>query len=433
MNFKQTMNFIAFNRQSVLGVETQLGCVKSAKKVPCLVGPAGIGKTELVKEFCRDNNLACIVLHVSYLESSDLVGLFKVNRWGKTDNCAPSWLPFMTQKEFETQKGEMTAVEVEGLTNSNGVINPNGGIVFLDEVNRGKDDITQCLYQLLNERKMHTFKLPSNYTIVAAMNPPGGEYTVSEFDPALMDRLAMVEFEPSVDEALDYLEESYGKEDLMWARDHKEYFDSKNKDYVSVRTLEEMLIMLAQFKQGSYDQVFRNECLRTILPDNLVSDYATYFTDQVQALQVDEILKPEAKVKKGESWMDKIDALVKAQNNPALTVTTDRLADFFGKYEFSTTRTEEETQMVANLFEYFKRVPSTQAMIFKNNCHTHWWVDEKTKKVYYSPKNQSGLKMIRNMNSLWTQVELQKAKETKEEGTLAGIFAKVKEIGKSVQ
>jgi len=50
------------------------------------------------------------------------------------------------------------------------VINPNGGIIFLDEVNRGHEDIRQSLYQLINKREIHTYKLPEGYTIVAAAN-----------------------------------------------------------------------------------------------------------------------------------------------------------------------------------------------------------------------------------------------------------------------
>ena len=74
-------------------------------------------------------------------------------------------------------------------------------VLNLDEFNRAPPDILNASLQLILEHKLHTHELPivngKETLIVAAINPSNGNYTVQEFDPALLDRF--VECEATAD------------------------------------------------------------------------------------------------------------------------------------------------------------------------------------------------------------------------------------------
>jgi hypothetical protein len=70
----------------------------------------------------------------------------------------------------------------------------------LDEFNRAPADILNASLQLILDHRLHSHELPlvrgQETLIVAAVNPANGDYTVQEFDPALLDRFVDCEVEP---------------------------------------------------------------------------------------------------------------------------------------------------------------------------------------------------------------------------------------------
>ncbi|MCQ2966844.1 MAG: MoxR family ATPase [Alphaproteobacteria bacterium] len=355
MNFEKATRFIDLCRKMTIE--------HNASIVPLLLGETGIGKTELVKEYCAQNQLDLIVIHVSQIEPADFTGLYKVNKFGKTDNCQPSWLPFMEGTTFKKLKegNELSEEEIKTLL-SGGVINEKGGIVFLDEVNRGHEDIRQAMYQLINERKMHTFTLPSNYTIVAAANPTNG-YETQEFDKALVNRFAWVDFKPEVDESLDYLSRRDSKNSFIdFMKKNKEYVvvKSAEKDdsiedlkIVSPRIVQQASIMFNVLKKmGEVDSnsKFFHECFKTILPKVVVSAFIQFMKKIQGAIELEYIFKGR--------WKEQVETYVKNQNIDIISILNDRLTTFFTTYEFHNPRTAEEDQMVENVVGYFSMIPS---------------------------------------------------------------------------
>lgn len=79
---------------------------------------------------------------------------------------------------------------------------PNGKyVIFLDELNRAKSEMMQCIMDLVLNRKMNGRDLPVHTRIVAAINPSNdGQYQVEDLDPALLDRFRVYELKPTVDE-----------------------------------------------------------------------------------------------------------------------------------------------------------------------------------------------------------------------------------------
>jgi len=77
-------------------------------------------------------------------------------------------------------------------------------ILFLDEFNRGQQDVKDSALQLVLERKIHEHLLPEidghRTMVVAAINPADDNYQVDELDPALLDRFCIADVDVDVKE-----------------------------------------------------------------------------------------------------------------------------------------------------------------------------------------------------------------------------------------
>lgn len=132
-------------------------CIKK-NATPFLWGQHGIGKSQIIKQYCDENKLGFIDLRLGQVEAGDLIGMPERDG-NKTVWLMPSWFP---------EDGQ--------------------GILFLDEVNRARPDVLQAIFQLVLDRRLFTHELPDNWKIVCAGNPPIDDYNVVELDKALMNR-----------------------------------------------------------------------------------------------------------------------------------------------------------------------------------------------------------------------------------------------------
>ncbi len=161
-------------------------------KVPIIIwGDTGLGKSQIVAEVARQmfglgssEKPNIIDLRLGQMEVGDLIGnprnVVGADGITRTIWGLPEWWP------------------TEGK-----------GIIFLDEINRaGTIDVLQAVFQLVLDRKLHTHILPEGWAVVAAANPPDGEYQVQFMDPALMARFLHLVYIPT---ATDWLKWADGK------------------------------------------------------------------------------------------------------------------------------------------------------------------------------------------------------------------------------
>lgn len=132
----------------------------------CLWGHHGIGKSEMIKGYAKSKGWQFKYVAPAQLEEmGDLHGLptIEKNNTGKSKTCfaSPDWVP-----------------ETEG-----------PGILLLDDINRADDRILRGLMQLLQNRELFSWKLPSKWFMVATANPDNSEYSVTTMDDALMTRM----------------------------------------------------------------------------------------------------------------------------------------------------------------------------------------------------------------------------------------------------
>lgn len=158
-----------------------LEATKIADDSVLMEGLPGIGKSEIVKQYCISNGYFYTALFLSHQEVGDLIGIpvtemvngESIQYWSK-----PVWLQRM---EDAAKKGMHC-------------------VLLLDELNRAQTDVLNSALQLVLERQIHEHILPVTNgvrtQIIACTNPASsGDYQVQEFDPALLDRFLKLEVE----------------------------------------------------------------------------------------------------------------------------------------------------------------------------------------------------------------------------------------------
>jgi hypothetical protein len=180
-----------------------------AKITPMLIGYHGVGKTSLVEQIAHERNANLVVIRLGQLsDPGDLLGLadFVRNSEGRAVNtvfAAPEMLP-------TKDTGKET-------------------ILFLDEINRSHKDVIQAIFQAVESgSQLGPHKLV-NTKVIAAMNPPSGDYAVLDFtDPAFNDRFCHIKFEPTKDEFLSWARENVAGDLIDFLAEHREHIEMNN-------------------------------------------------------------------------------------------------------------------------------------------------------------------------------------------------------------
>lgn len=146
---------------------------------PFFWGSQGIGKTEVVKQYCKENNLGLRILYTATQEVGDLIGLLvKNDHDGTAYHTRPEWFP---------TEGE--------------------GIIFLDELNRAPNDVLQALFSFITKGTLHRHQLPKGWKVVAAGNYQSDRFTVTDTsDSAWLSRFCHIDFVPTVEEWITHAE-----------------------------------------------------------------------------------------------------------------------------------------------------------------------------------------------------------------------------------
>jgi hypothetical protein len=133
----------------------------------CIWGKAGIGKTQLVKNYAQDRGYDfAYCAPAQFEEMGDFHGIPVVNN-GKTLYNPPEWVPVASEKP---------------------------GILLIDDFNRADDRILRGLMQLFQNNGMMSWQLPKNWRIICTANPEGEEYSITTLDDAMLTRMMHVSF-----------------------------------------------------------------------------------------------------------------------------------------------------------------------------------------------------------------------------------------------
>lgn len=178
------------------------------------VGAHGIGKSDIVRQVCAENNLEFIDFRLGQMsDAAELLGL----------------------PEFMEMFSEAMDKDTKYTTYAHPSIMPHEGkgILHLDELNRANKDVIQAVFQLVLDRQLGEYKLPDEWSIMVSSNPSTDDYSVGNFDDqAFKDRFCHIKVEPSVHEWIDYM---YTQDDVL--KDGVEFFN-QNKRLLEDASLE---------------------------------------------------------------------------------------------------------------------------------------------------------------------------------------------------
>ena len=143
-----------------------------------LLGRHGIGKSEIMTSYYEDKGFEVVTLFLGQMsDAGDILGLPKEKELTVGDATTfvmdflpPAW--WQQEKPF---------------------------CLMLDEVNRGRPELLQVIFDLCLNRRIGGRELPHGSMVIAAANF-GDEYQLTDLDPALVSRFNVYELDPTADE-----------------------------------------------------------------------------------------------------------------------------------------------------------------------------------------------------------------------------------------
>lgn len=278
-------------------------------------GIHGIGKSQVIKDFFTKKGYRVVILFLGQMaDAGDLTGLpdrEKNEETGYTHTVfrPPYWWPKSEGEKF---------------------------ILVLDELNRGKPEVMQCIMDMVLNRELMGKKLPDGCMIVSAMNPisDDGYYQVDELDPALLDRFNIYDFKPTHDEW------------LHWAMTNKVNkhvigFISKNADVLdpivdsksgitadtiqpSRRSWEKVSNLLNHNEELEYNEELLQILLGGIIGAIATSRFKSYMRDQRNSLSANAVIM---------KWDDKIKKQLKEYEIQDIIHMNRQITFWFKEYE----------------------------------------------------------------------------------------------------
>ncbi len=137
-------------------------------------GPPGIGKSQITEQVANKHSVPLIDIRLSQMEPSDLRGI-PFRKDDTVEWAVPAMLPDADRHGAE-------------------------GILFLDEITSAPPSVSAAAYQLILDRKLGEYKIPSGWAIYAAGNRQGDRGVTYTMPAPLANRFSHFEFEVNLDD-----------------------------------------------------------------------------------------------------------------------------------------------------------------------------------------------------------------------------------------
>jgi hypothetical protein len=273
----------------------ELSDLFESQKPVFIWGAPGIGKTDIVRQVGEKYGVDVIVFTLSVRDPVDFIGLPSIEK-NKIKN----------EKDEEYERG-VTVYNVPKIFPTDNGPEDKGGILFFDEMNRANSAVLSASLQLVLDRKLNEYVLPSKWVIFAAGNRKDEVPTVTEIEPALANRFRHLNLVTSVEDWKKWALSDKGKtkegefkidpEILSFVSFNDKYFhyldpDKESPAWASPRSWTDASLAYIKYKkemQAKGEKLDKNKVLRVIgSAVGLVA--ATEFVAFVELMQW---LKPE--------------------------------------------------------------------------------------------------------------------------------------------
>ena len=141
-----------------------------------LIGPPGIGKTAIMRQIAEETGAGLVAYSMTHHTRQSAIGL-----------------PFISRRDYGGREYSVTEYTMSEIVASiydyMAATGKTAGILFLDEINCVSETLAPVMLQLLQNKTFGTHRLPPDWMIVAAGNPPEYNKSVRELDMATLDRV----------------------------------------------------------------------------------------------------------------------------------------------------------------------------------------------------------------------------------------------------
>ena len=254
----------------------------------CLMGPAGIGKTEIVRQVAEEQGLAFLSYSVTHHTRQSAIGLPRL-----TERQVDGKTVCVTEYTLSEIVAEVWRVMEES--------GKEKGILFLDEFNCASETLRPAMLQLLQSKSFGPHALPDGWMLVLAGNP--GEYNASAtaLDPVMADRMRLLWLAPDYAAWRAYMvERGVHPMVLSYLDDHRSHFYVFEKDgdgtgLVTARGWEDLSILLRMMEEKNFpvDLTFVSQFLQS---SKVAWGFYTYYEQYSELLHsgiIDRILQGE--------------------------------------------------------------------------------------------------------------------------------------------
>ena len=148
-----------------------------------LVGAPGIGKTAIIEQIAQELGIGVVSYSMTHHTRQSALGLPRIV------HC--------DFEGFEYEASEYTMSEI--ISSVYDYMERTGlrrGILFLDEINCVSETLYPSMLQFLQFKTFGRHRVPEDWVIVCAGNPPEYNKSVHEFDVVTLDRLREIDVEP---------------------------------------------------------------------------------------------------------------------------------------------------------------------------------------------------------------------------------------------
>lgn len=208
----------------------------------CLMGPAGIGKTEIVRQIAEENDLCFLSYSITHHTRQSIIGL-----------------PCLTESVVDGKPCTVTEYTMsEIIAQVHETMRQTGkqeGILFLDEFNCASESLRPIMLQLLQDKSFGPHAIPDGWMLVLAGNPSEYNRAATDLDPVTADRLRMIHIEPDYTAWRAYMtEHNIHPVVLSYLDNHKDHFyvhrrDNSGTALVTARGWEDLSVMLTELEQ----------------------------------------------------------------------------------------------------------------------------------------------------------------------------------------
>lgn len=208
-----------------------------------LMGPAGIGKTDIPKQTAEKLGLGYVSYSITHHTRQSALGLPKImiKNYGGNEVAATEY----TASEIVTAVND----EIERTGKPN-------GILFLDEINCASETLSAPLMQLFQNKTLGQSKIPDGWVIIMAGNPPEYNKSVKEFDAVTRDRIRIINVIPDSKAWLEYAwAKNIHPAIISFVKSDPENiykFEENENGIVTPRGWEELSITLRAYEAGGF-------------------------------------------------------------------------------------------------------------------------------------------------------------------------------------